>query len=136
MEAVADVAVLVTVGSHGAIVELVGIPRIAVQPRILVPLIVIPLPGNVVRQQNVSNAVLRGSGNRERSVIRIMIRIRIGSVAEVSGVVIVQQVVVSWIAIGLDRWLQGTQILKYRTDAGLCGIRTVAVGTAAINPGG
>jgi hypothetical protein len=111
MEAVADVAVLVAVGSHGAIVELVGIPGKPVQSRILVPLVVIAFPGYIARQQNISDAVLGGSGNREGGVVRVVIGKGVRAVAKVSRVVIVQQLVVTRFAVGLDWRLQRTQIL-------------------------
>src|SRR3977135_2719564 len=97
LKRVADVAVLVALCANGPIVELVLVAKIRV------PLIVVGLPGNVVVQKNVGDAVLIRWRNRERGVVDEVVRVGVGAIAKVAGIVVVQKIVVTRIAIGVHR---------------------------------
>ena len=62
LEGVADVAVLVALGSHGSVVNLVFIVEVGIL------LSAVMLPGNAGCHQHVRDAVLFGGGNGKRSV--------------------------------------------------------------------
>src|SRR6267378_43111 len=97
LKRVADVAVLVALCANGSIVELVLVAKIRV------PLIVVGLPGNVVFQKNVGDAVLTRWRNCERGVVDEVVRVSVGAIAKVAGIVVVQEIVVARIAIGVHR---------------------------------
>ena len=62
----------------------------------------------------------------------IGVGVGIVAVAEVSGVVVVQQVIVARLAARIDRPRQRLQIVHDRANAGLRGVRAVGVGAAAV----
>src|SRR5580700_10278255 len=72
LERVADVAVLVTLRTHLAIVKLVFVLQI------LIKLIAIVLPRNTLREQRITDVRDSGRRNRKWSVGHIMIGVRIG----------------------------------------------------------
>src|SRR5882762_6827731 len=82
LERVADVAVLVALCANGPIVELVLVAKIRV------PLIVVGLPGNGVFQKKVGDAVLTRWRNCERRVVDEVIRVSVGAIAKVAGIVV------------------------------------------------
>src|SRR6266550_3649838 len=93
LKRIADVAILVALGANGSIVELVLVAKICV------PLIVVGLPGNVVFQKNVGDAVLTRWRNREWSVVDVVVRVGVGAIAKIARIVVVQEIVVTRIAI-------------------------------------
>src|ERR1700716_2006694 len=93
LEGVADVAVLIALGSHGSIVNLVFIVEVGI------PLSAVVLPGNAGCHQHVGDAVLFSGGNGKRSVRDVVIGVGVGAIAEVARIVVVEQVVVAWIAL-------------------------------------
>src|ERR1700693_1947043 len=111
LEGVADVAILIALGADGAVVDLVFIAEIRI------PLVAVILPGNAVFHQRVRDAVLFGWGNGKRSIGNIVIGVGVGAVAEVAGIVIVEQVVVTWIALGVNFVRQAGQVLEDRENA-------------------
>ena len=100
LERIADVAVLVGVRADGPVVELVGVGDV------VVPLIAVVLPGDVVREQVVADAGGRGGRNGEHRVVRVRVGVGVVAVAEVAGVVVVEQVVVARFAVRVDRTRQ------------------------------
>jgi hypothetical protein len=112
LESIADIAVLVAQGTDLSIIKLILIAQIAV------PLIVVALPGNVVFQQDVPDAPLRGWGDRERGVVGVCVGVSVASVSEIARVVIVQEVVVTGIAIWVDWRIQRTEIRDERPIPG------------------
>src|ERR1700730_18369194 len=93
LEGVADVAILIALGSHGSVVNLVFIVEVGI------PLSAVMPPGNASCHQHVRDAVLFSGGNGERSVRDVVIGVSVRAVTEVAGVVVVEQVVVAWIAL-------------------------------------
>jgi hypothetical protein len=89
VKSVANVAVLVALRANLSIVELILIGKVAI------PLIVVALPGDVVFQQNVANATLRGWRNRERCVAGVCIRVGVAPITEITRVVVVEKIVVA-----------------------------------------
>src|SRR5262249_40584792 len=78
----------------------------------------------------------RGGRDGERYVVRICVLVGIGPVPEVTRVVIVQQIVMTGLAVRTNRPVQRTQVTQDRADAGLRRIGAVAVATAAVNSDG
>ncbi len=93
---VADVAILVAVRADGAVVELVFVAEV------LIPLIVVGLPRDVVFKHYVSDAALVRPRNRKRSVIHKVIGVSVRAIAEIARIVVVQQVVVAFLAVWVD----------------------------------
>src|SRR5215469_12395432 len=89
LEAIADVAVGIALWAHLEIVKLILIVEV------VVPLVVVALPRNIVLQQDIADAALRGRWNRERCVAGICVFVRVAPISEVAGVVIVQQIIVT-----------------------------------------
>ena len=100
LERVADVAVLVAIRANRSVVELVLVGEI------LVPLVAVILPGNVVIDQHIGDVPLARRGNREWSVVDVVVGVGVRAVAEIARVVVIQQVVMARIAVGLDRRIQ------------------------------
>src|SRR5579863_8102577 len=69
-------------------------------------------------------------------VVGIDVGVRISAVAEVTRVVVVEQVVVAGIAIGIDLRRQRLEIIHDRGHAGLGHIGAVRIASAAVDPGG
>ena len=122
LKGIADVAVLVTQGANLSVVLLILIGQVPV------PLIVVTLPRNIVLEQDVTDASLGSARNGERGVVRVRVRVGITSIAEITRVVIIQQVVVIRIAVRLDRRSERGEICNDGTDTRLRRIRAVAVG--------
>src|SRR5205823_11914776 len=72
----------------------------------------------------------------EGVVVRIVVRVGIGPVTEVARVVIVQEVVVTGIAVWVDWRIQRTEIRDERANTWLRGIRAVTVASAAVDTHG
>jgi len=71
--------------------------------KLRVPLVSVVFPGDIVFKEHIANAALLGRRNRERRIEHKAVCGRIRAVAKVSGVVVVQQIVMAWITIGIDR---------------------------------
>src|ERR1700736_3761207 len=71
LEGVADVAVLVALGSHGSVVNLVFIVEVGI------PLSAVMLPGNAGCHQHVGDAVLFGGGNGGGAVRDVQHRVSV-----------------------------------------------------------
>src|ERR1700736_2910386 len=71
LEGVADIAVLIALGSHGSVVNLVFIVEVGI------PLSAVMLPGNAGCHQHVGDAVLFGGGNGEGSVRDVVIGVSV-----------------------------------------------------------
>ena len=127
LERIADVAVLIGVRADGAVVELIGIGHV------VVPLIAVVLPGNVVREHVVADAGHGGRRNGEDGVVGAGVGIGVVAVAEVAGVVVVQQVVVAGFA-ARRRWAARARRGSSRSAAtpGWVVIGAVGVGAAAV----
>jgi hypothetical protein len=79
LEGVADVTVLI---AHRA--DLAEILLVFAR-EILSPLIVVGFPGDMVPEEHVSDAPLRGGRNRERCVGDVVIGVRVAAIAEIPG---------------------------------------------------
>ena len=146
LERVADVAVLVRVGDVLAkrvgracrsVVDLVfifgDISGFAGRAGsgVVVPLISVVLPRNVLGEKFVANAARGGRWDREDGVGGVGVSECILTLTEVTGIVVIQQVVVTYFAVRVYRMRQRLQVLHNRRNAGLGGIRAIAVRTAA-----
>src|SRR5215472_9780412 len=127
LERVADVAVLVAGGTHRSIVQLILVGQIRV------PLVAVILPRHVVLQHHVCDAALARPWDGERRVARIRVRISVATVPKVPGIVVVQQVVVTLIAVRLDRLRQRSQVFEHRPNTRLVRTRTIAVPPTALH---
>ena len=87
LEGIADGAILICLCTKSTVVELIGIRDI------VVPLIAVVLPGNIGRDQRVSDTGHGGWRNSERGVGDIVVGICVVAVAEVPGILVIQQVV-------------------------------------------
>ena len=128
LEGVADVAILVGIRPIGSTIELVGIVHV------VVPLIAIVLPGDLVGVQVVADAGHRRGRNRKGRIGGILVDVGVFAVAEPSRIVVVEQIVVALLAVRID--VDGLQVGNDLADAGLAGVRAIAIGTAAVNRGG
>src|SRR6202161_1871133 len=99
-------------------------------PRIVVPLIAVILPGNIVLEKGVTNARCCRGWNREYGVVRRFVSESIFALTEVAGVVIVQQVVVAHFAVRLNRMRERLEIIHNCGDSRLRGVCAVAVRAA------
>ena len=126
LERVADVAVLVALLTDRPVVELVRIGHV------VVPLVPVVLPRNMRRQEAVADAGRGGGWNGEHGVVRIGVGVGVAAVAEVARVIVVQQVVVPWLAARIDRSRKRLQVFHDRRHARLREIRAVGVGAAAV----
>src|ERR1700722_1874322 len=122
---IADVAVLIALGADGAVVDLVFIAEVGV------PLIAVILPRNTGGHQHVGDGVLLGGRNGERRVGDVVIGVGVGAVAEVAGIVVVEQIVVARIALGIYFVWQADQVFQDRADAGTVGMGALAARAAA-----
>src|SRR6202034_2363820 len=113
LEGVADVAVLVGVLADRTIVQLVRIVHI------VVPLVAVVLPGNIVLDHVVADAGHRRRRNGEDRVVGIGIGVGVLAVAEVAGVVVIQQIVAALLAMRRDRSREHVEVPDDRRDAGL-----------------
>ena len=113
LEWVTNIAVLIALRADFAVVELILIAKIEV------PLVVVAVPGDIVLEQYICDAPLGSARNREWRVVGVRIGIGVASVAEVTGVVIVQQVVVAWIAVRRDRRIQRAEVAHHRSNSRL-----------------
>ena len=113
LDAIADVAVLITIRANDAVVQLIFVGQIPV------PLIVVGFPGNMVFEQHVGDAALIGGRNCEWRVVWICVRVGVAAVTKVAGVVVVQQVVVGRLAIRFDGAGKRTQVVQDGSDPGL-----------------
>src|SRR5277367_5854680 len=124
LEGVADVAVFVGVFSDGPVVQLIRVVNV------VVPLVAVVLPRNLRLEQSVADA---GDGRRrdgEDRVVGVGVGVGVVAISEVSRVVIVQEIVVVFLAACRDRRAQRLQIFNNGTNAGLCFVRAVGVGAA------
>src|SRR5258708_2367029 len=129
MERVADVAVLVAVRADGAVVELVFVGEVPI------PLIAIVFPGDVLFKEHVGDAALVRPGNRKRSVIRKVIGVGVSAIAKISRVVVVQQVVVAFLAVRVDWPRERPQVFADLSYARLLRVGAVAISSATANGG-
>src|SRR5467141_2310861 len=129
VERVADVAILVAVRADGAVVELVFVGEV------LIPLIAIVFPGDVLFKEHVGDAALVRPGNRKWSVIHKVVGVGVGAVAKISGIVIVQQVVVAFLAVRVDWPRERPKVFADLSYARLIRVGAVAVASAAVNGG-
>jgi hypothetical protein len=77
--------------------------------------------------------VLFGRRNGEGRIRNIVVGVGVGAIAKVAGIVIVEQVVVAWIALGVNFARQAGQVLEDGENARCIRVRAVAVGAAAGN---
>src|SRR5579863_1214572 len=160
LERVADVAVFVRVGdgsaetigrAHRAVVDLIFVFRdiarflhrwgcaerlggVAVAS-VVVPLIAVVLPGNALRDEFVTDAGNGGRRNREHGVGGVGVQEGVFAAAEVAGVVVVQQVVVTGFAVRIH-WLgERREEFHNRGDSGLRGVGAVGVRAATVRRG-
>src|SRR6266566_7750997 len=129
MERVADVAILVALRADRAVVELVFVGEV------LIPLIVVGFPRDVVFKQYVSDAALVRPRNRKRSVIHKVIGVSVRTIAEIARIVVVQQVVVAFLAVRLDWPRERPKVFADLSYARLIRVGAVAVTSAAMNGG-
>src|SRR5712664_3203655 len=129
LKRVADVAILVAVRADGAVVELVFVGEV------LIPLIVVGLPRDVVFKQYVSDAALARGWNGERRVVNKAVGVSVGTVAKISGIVVVQQIVVAFLAVRADGASQRAEVIPNGPNARLRRVGAVAVTSAAVNGG-
>src|SRR6266478_8472294 len=129
MERVADVAILVAVRADGAVVELVFVGEV------LIPLIVVGFPRDVVFKQYVSDAALVRPGNRKWSVIHKVIGVSVRAITEIAGIVVVQQVVVAFLAVWVDWPRERPQVFADLSYARLLRVGAVAIASTAVNGG-
>src|ERR1700694_1543942 len=129
MERVADVAILVAVRTDGAVVELVFVGEE------LIPLIAIVFPGDVLFKEHVGNAALARPGNRKWSVIHKVIDVGVRAITEIARIVVVQQIVVAFLAVRVDWPRERPQVLADLSYARLGRVGAVAVASATVNSG-
>src|SRR5467141_32992 len=129
MERVADVAILVAVRADGAVVELVLVGEV------LIPLIIVGLPRDVVFKHYVSDAALVRGWNGERCVVNKAVGVGIGTVAKIPGIVVVQQVVVAFLAVWVDWPRERPQVFADLSYARLIRVGAVAIASTAVNGG-
>src|SRR6185437_9140028 len=125
LKEIADVAVLIARWADSTVVELVFVIEISV------PLVAIVLPRNVLFEKRVADVAHGRRRNRERCVVNEGVGGSVCAIAEVTGIVIVQQVVVAGFAIRIDFARKRLEEAHDRTDAVLRGIRAVGIGAAA-----
>src|SRR5271156_1483580 len=113
LERVANVAVLVRSGdglaqrisrAYCAVVDLIWVSDV------VVPLIAVVLPRDVGLDQRIADAGYWRRWNREDGVEFAGIGIGVVAVAEIAGVVVVQQIVTAYLASGTDRVRKRLQI--------------------------
>src|ERR1700687_2747608 len=126
---VADVAIRVAVRTDGAVVELVFVGEV------LIPLIVVGLPRDVVFKHYVSDAALVRPRNRKRSVIHKVIGVSVRAIAEIARIVVVQQVVVAFLAVWVDWPGERPQVFADLSYARLRRVGAVAVAFATVHSG-
>src|SRR6266481_2421165 len=129
MERVADVAILVAVRADGAVVELVFVGEVPI------PLIAIVFPGDVLFKEHVGDAALVRPGNRKRSVIHKVIGVGVSAIAKISRVVVVQQVIVAFLAVWVDWPRERPQVFADLSYARLLRVGAVAIASTAVNGG-
>src|SRR5579872_1210010 len=98
--------------------------------RIVVPLIAVILPGDAMGVKVIANAGRGGGRNGENRVGRAGIQEGILALAEIAGIVIVQEIVVPFFAARID--FEGLQVIHDGSDSGLTGIRAVAVRASTV----
>ena len=129
LEWIADVAVFVGIRADGPIVQLIGVGHI------VIPLIAVIFPGDIGGDQLIANAAHRRGRNCEHGVVRIRVGKRVVAVAEVAGVVVIQQIVVAGFAVGIDRLRQRLEVIHDWTRRQAEYVRAIGVGAAAIGSG-
>src|SRR5438445_2679053 len=129
VERVADVAIRVAVRADGAVVELVFVGEV------LIPLIAVIFPGDVLFKEHVGDAALVRPGNRKRSVIHKVIGVSVRAITEIAGIVVVQQVVVAFLAVWVDWPRERPQVFADLSYARLLRVGAVAIASAAVNGG-
>src|SRR6266702_2912921 len=92
-----------------------------------VPLIAVVLEGDVFLLQSISDGAQFGWRHGKDGVLGVGVGIGVGAVAEVAGVVVVEQIIVAGLAVRFDVVGQRTEIAENGGDA-----RGVAVGAIAI----
>ncbi len=86
-----------------------------------------------MRVHVVADARRRRRRNGERRIGRVVVDEGVLAVAEVTRIVVVQQVIVARLAMRIDRPRQAGEIIDDRPHAGLTRIRAVGVGAAAVD---
>jgi hypothetical protein len=120
LEWIADAAIGVICGD----VVIVGILQI------LAPLIAVILPRDLLLIQPIADGWQSGWRNREDRLLGISdVSISVAAVAIVPRIVVIEEIVVSGIAVGSHRAVQRSQVIYDRTDAGCTRIRAVAIGS-------
>jgi len=89
----------------------------------------------VVFKQYVSDAALVRPRNRKRSVIHKVIGVSVRAIAEIARIVVVQQVVVAFLAVRVDWPRERPQVFADLPYARLIRVGAVAVTSAAMNGG-
>src|SRR5712664_509273 len=129
LKRVADVAILVAVRADGAVVELVLVGEE------LIPLIAVVFPRDVLFEEHVGDAALARGWNGERRVVNKAVGVSVGTVAKISGIVVVQQIVVAFLAVRADGASQRAEVIPNGPNARLRRVGAVAVTSATVNGG-
>src|SRR6266566_5871652 len=129
VERVADVAILVAVRADRAVVELVFVGEV------MIPLIAIVFPGDVLFKEHVGDAALVRPRNRKWSVIHKAFGVSVRAITEIARIVVVQQVVVAFLAVRVDWPRERPQVFADLSYARLIRVGAVAVTSAAMNGG-
>src|SRR6201999_3570794 len=98
---------------------------------IVIPLVAVVLPGDVGGDERVANAGRGRRRNGEYRVRGIGIRECVVAVSEVSRIVVVQQVIMTGVAVRADRTRKRLKIADDGSDSRLSGVGAVGVRTSA-----
>src|SRR5215467_12253203 len=129
LEAIAYVAVGIARWAHLPIVKLIFIVQV------VVPLVVVALPRDIVLQQDISDATLRGRWNRERCVVGICVFIAVGPISEVARVIMVWPIIVARLTVRNARGVQATPRIASRACARWRRSGASAIGPATVKAG-
>src|SRR5271166_3050455 len=100
--------------------------------KVAVPLIAIIGPGNRPFAKNVADVAQSRRRDRENGVARIRVGIGVAAVAEVARIVVVEKIVMPFLAVGIDLTLERIEVIQHGPDAGLARVGAIAVGSAAV----
>src|ERR1700693_3534454 len=105
LERIANVAVLIRVLADGVVVELIGVGQI------VVPLVAIVFPRNGVRDQAVTDTRERRRRDGKHCVVGVGVGESILAIPKVSGVVVVEKVVVALFTVGSNGCWKRLQVI-------------------------
>src|ERR1700743_2140093 len=98
-------------------------------------MVAVVFPRDIGFEERIANARSGRRRNGEYGVIGVGIRECIAAVSEVSGIVVVQQVIVAGLAVRVDRTDQRLKVVDNGSHTRLGGVRAVSVRPAARRSG-